>query len=85
MGGVVYRPFPDPRPAEASPEVAGVPPVDASALSGRHTVPDELVQAATYRLPPDRVFRARVPDAVDSPGLPEELTTRLSVPKPRQS
>jgi hypothetical protein len=48
---------------------------------GRHTVPDELVQAATYRLPPDRVFRAKVPDSA----LPEEPTTRLSVPKPRQS
>jgi hypothetical protein len=49
-------------------------------------VPDELVQANTYRLPPDRIFRARVPDAANGPGLPEEPTTRLSpVPKPRQS
>ncbi len=48
---------------------------------GRHTVPDELVQATTYRLPPDRIFRAKVPDSA----LPEEPTTRLSVPKPRQS
>lgn len=46
--------------------------------SGRHTVPDELVKAATYRLPPDRVFRAKVRDTTDEP------TTKL-VPKPRQS
>ncbi|MDI6101320.1 hypothetical protein QLQ12_22140 [Actinoplanes sp. NEAU-A12] len=37
--------------------VAGVP----TQREGRHTVPDELVQAATYRLPPDRVARAKVP------------------------
>jgi hypothetical protein len=49
--------------------------------SGRHTVPDELVRASTYRLPPDRVFRAKVRDA-DTP--PDDPTTRL-VPKPRQS
>lgn len=49
--------------------------------AGRHTVPDELVRATTYRLPPDRIFRARVPE--NTP-LPEEPTTRLpSVPKPR--
>ncbi|MEU4242200.1 hypothetical protein [Actinoplanes sp. NPDC026619] len=47
--------------------------------TGRHTVPDELVQAATYRLPADRVFRARVPEPA------EESTARVSVPKPRQS
>lgn len=28
---------------------------------GRHTVPEELVRAATYRLPADRVARAKVP------------------------
>jgi hypothetical protein len=74
--------------AATSPAVAGSPD-SASAgpggagTEGRHTVPDELVQAATYRLPPDRVFRAKVRDAT----LPEEPTTRLSpsVPKPRQS
>jgi hypothetical protein len=49
--------------------------------TGRHTLPDELVRATTYRLPPDRVFRAKVPE--NTP-LPEEPTTRLpSVPKPR--
>ncbi|GIM91733.1 hypothetical protein [Paractinoplanes toevensis] len=50
--------------------------------TGRHTVPDELVQATTYRLPADRIFRAKVPEPV---ALPEEPTTRLGVPKPRQS
>jgi hypothetical protein len=49
--------------------------------AGRHTVPDELVRATTYRLPPDRVFRAKVRDGTP---LPDEPTTRLpSVPKPR--
>ena len=64
-------------------EQAG-PGEDASASSGRHTVPDELVQATTYRLPADRVFRAKVRETPGSPGLPDESTTRL-VPKPRQS
>ena len=50
--------------------------------TGKHTVPDELVNAATYRLPPDRIFRARVPNGTP---LPEEPTTPLSVPKPRRS
>jgi hypothetical protein len=49
--------------------------------TGRHGVPDELVQAATYRLPPDRVFRAKVRDSANPPDDP---TTKL-VPKPRQS
>ncbi|HWS38770.1 MAG TPA: hypothetical protein VN408_39285 [Actinoplanes sp.] len=30
-------------------------------VTGRHAVPEELVRAATYLLPPDRVARARVP------------------------
>ncbi|HEY0000736.1 MAG TPA: hypothetical protein VGB74_09805 [Actinoplanes sp.] len=50
--------------------------------SGRHTVPDELVRAATYRLPPDRIFRAKVPDGSR---LPEDPASLLGVPKPRQS
>jgi hypothetical protein len=44
-------------------------------------VPDELVQAATYRLPPDRVFRAKVRDT----GSPQDEPTTRLVPKPRQS
>jgi hypothetical protein len=59
--------------AEAAPERTPEP-----ESSGRHTVPDGLVRGSTYRLPPDRVFRAKVPEAV---ALPEEPTTRL--PKPR--
>ncbi|HEY0531400.1 MAG TPA: hypothetical protein VGD29_07365 [Actinoplanes sp.] len=59
-------------PAPSSEEAPGAVP------SGRHTVPEELVKAATYRLPPDRVFRAKVRDTTDEP------TTKL-VPKPRQS
>lgn len=53
---------------------------------GRHLVPDELVRAATYRLAPDRVARAKVHGAghpgdhhvADPPGRPP-------VPKPRSS
>ncbi|WP_433367438.1 hypothetical protein ACQPZX_39620 [Actinoplanes sp. CA-142083] len=123
-GGVVYRPFPDPRlignaeplPADRgsyrmarppsptpspepaseaashpaphqSPDVEPAPDHSAvaSSSSGRHTVPEELVQAETYRLPPDRVFRAKVPEPAEHPALTEESTTRLWVPKPRQS
>jgi hypothetical protein len=50
-------PAPDGRPAAVEP-------------SGRHTVPDELVQANTYRLPPDRVARAKVPGAMPPAGSP---------------
>ncbi len=47
--------------------------------TGRHTVPDELVQAATYRLPPDRIFRAKVPQqAVEDQSA--DPTTRLPEP-----
>ncbi len=52
-----------------------------SGSPGRHTVPDELVQATTHRLHPDRVVRVRNPvpdDPVDGP-------PRGSVPKPRSS
>jgi hypothetical protein len=56
--------------------------VESSSAGGRHTVPEELVKAATYRLPADRVFRAKVPGATTAP--PDEPTTKL-VPKPRQS
>ncbi|GIF18035.1 hypothetical protein BJ973_008999 [Actinoplanes tereljensis] len=54
----------------------------SSESTGRHGVPDELVQAATYRLPADRIFRAKVPDAV---APPEDPANRVAVPKPRQS
>ena len=67
---------------------AGAPIAGADAVSppeprGRHTVPDELVQAATYRLPPDRIARAKVPRSSPPGHLPEDPTTRL--PKPRES
>ena len=54
------------------------------ARSGRHTVPDELVQAATYLLPPDRVFRATVRHT-GPPSGPGEDPPNRHVPKPRQS
>ncbi len=70
-------------PEEGSPDDITV---DVESLEppsgGKHTVPDELVQAATYRLPPDRVFRARVPNSTP---LPEEPTTNIPVQKPRRS
>ena len=59
---------------------------DSAASSGRHFVPDELVQAATYRLPADRVARAKVRGAVPSKDLPTvETQPRSPVPKPRSS
>jgi hypothetical protein len=80
------RPGPAPRrrPSHRADTEAGRTPAapSAASTSGRHTVPDELVQATTYRLPPDRVFRAKVKE---SSRLPEEPTTKLSVPKPRKS
>jgi hypothetical protein len=79
LGGVTYQPFPDPRPADVRAGVAGEP------SSGRHTVPDELVQASTYRLPPDRVFRAKVKDTTKPPATPRDPAAGVSVPKPRQS
>ncbi|AGL19994.1 hypothetical protein [Actinoplanes sp. N902-109] len=51
-------------PAAAEPEqMTGTEP--RSDAQPRHRVPDELVQAATYRLPPDRIARAKVPGALD--------------------
>ncbi|MEU4157484.1 hypothetical protein [Actinoplanes sp. NPDC026670] len=41
---------------------------------GRHAVPEELVRAKTYRLPFDRVARAKVPrqiEIVDDPAQPD--------------
>jgi hypothetical protein len=50
---------------------------------GRHYVPDELVQAATYRLPPDRVARAKVRGASTPSELASDPTWRLP-PVPKQ-
>jgi hypothetical protein len=64
-------------------------PVPRLGRRGRHYVPDELVRAATYRLSPDRVARAKVqgalplPAADDGDDLDPEL--RNPVPKPRSS
>jgi len=91
VGGVTYHQFPDPRPVDGSGPTLNEPRphlTDRSGLAlgtppeGRHTVPDELVHATTYQLPPDRIFRAKVKDGSR---LPEEPTTKLSVPKPRES
>ena len=84
VGGVTYQPFPDPRPSvteDADADVDKSPTADEQ-RPGKHFVPDELVHAATYRLPADRIFRARVHNGTP---LPEEPTTPLAVPKPRRS
>lgn len=63
-----------------------VPVPDAVESSGRHLVPDELVRAATYRLAPDRVARAKVRGALSPDDLPPVGgVPRVSVPKPRSS
>ncbi|WP_328460799.1 hypothetical protein OHA21_30785 [Actinoplanes sp. NBC_00393] len=69
-GGVTYSSLPDPRwsgVADLVPEQREPEP-----RRGRHTVPEELVRAATYVLPPDRVARAKVvpPDEPVDPHVP---------------
>jgi hypothetical protein len=57
----------DPKDAAGGPDVPGQ-------REGRHAVPEELVRAKTYRLPLDRVARAKVPrqvEIVDEPAEPE--------------
>lgn len=46
-----------------APAAAAERAADDLADTGRHHVPDELLQAATYRLSADRRARARVPGA----------------------
>jgi hypothetical protein len=68
-----------------APASAAGPPVPGKATSsGRHFVPDELVRAATYRLAPDRVARAKVRGAIP-PVTSETEAARPPVPKPRGS
>ncbi|MEV0897533.1 hypothetical protein [Actinoplanes sp. NPDC049802] len=43
-----------------APRVVPLVPDVPEQRAGRHTVPEELVRAATYELPPDRVARAKV-------------------------
>jgi hypothetical protein len=60
-------------------------PVDAAETApdqgGRHTLPDELVNAKTYRLTPDRIARAKVPP----PNSAGDRAMRVALPKPRAS
>ncbi|MBG0560340.1 hypothetical protein [Actinoplanes aureus] len=73
-GGVTYTSVPDPRwPGDAEPVPEQREP---EPRRGRHTVPEELVQAATYVLPPDRVARAKVVRRPEDPPGPH-------VPRPR--
>ncbi|HET9516496.1 MAG TPA: hypothetical protein VFO77_02090 [Actinoplanes sp.] len=54
---------------------------DKPVSEGKHTVPDELVQAPTYRLSPDRIARAKVPNQ----NLSDEKTSVVKLPTPRAS
>lgn len=68
--------------AAASTSAAGT---SEATAGGRHLVPDELVRAATYRLAPDRVARAKVHQAVPQGDRSEERTQPPSGPTPRAS
>jgi hypothetical protein len=78
---------PEAEPADAVEAVAD------SHQGGRHTLPDELVQAKTYRLTPDRIARAKVPPPkvpqpnarTPPPNSAGDKTMRVAVPKPRAS
>ncbi|HET6532037.1 MAG TPA: hypothetical protein VFH03_15710 [Actinoplanes sp.] len=49
-------------------------------------MPDELVRAETYRLTPDRVARAKVPNADAAPPAADDNPAGPpSVPRPRSS
>jgi hypothetical protein len=74
--------------SSAAASASAAAPAADSAAEGRHTVPDELVQAATFRLAPDRVARAKVRGAEKPPEPPTDPSSRpssSSVPKPRSS
>ncbi|MEV4281297.1 hypothetical protein [Actinoplanes xinjiangensis] len=62
--------------ADPDPDVPDTPDVPGQ-REGRHAVPEELVRAKTYRLPLDRVARAKVPRQVESADdpAPSELNT----------
>jgi hypothetical protein len=83
------KPDTGPMPPEDCPEMSAggrwqAP--DAETGGGRHLVPDELVQADTYRLPPDRVARAKVRGASTPSELSVDPTSWLPpVPKPRSN
>jgi hypothetical protein len=66
----------------ASVSAGGPVPADDD-VGGRHFVPDELVQAPTYRLTPDRVARAKVRESVPEDDESPETTRLPSVPRPR--
>ena len=71
--------------AEASPGADDAAAPSSEASGGRHLVPDELVQAPTYRLAPDRVARAKVREVPDGDEEGQETTRLPSVPRPRSS
>ncbi|MFC3988839.1 hypothetical protein [Actinoplanes siamensis] len=85
-GGVRYSSLPDPSGAPGSawspvpaPRHAAAAPPEHPENVGRHTLPDELVRAATYKLAADRTARARIPSQQERPSDPG----RPPVPRPR--
>jgi hypothetical protein len=73
------------RDPAASDPAAITPSSDADAARpGRHLVPDELVRAATYRLAPDRVARAKV-HGTAHPADDAGPAAHRTAPKPRSS
>ena len=64
---------------------AATPAAASDSAEGRHLVPDELVRAATFRLAPDRVARAKVRGAEQPPDPSTDSPSKSSVPKPRAS
>jgi hypothetical protein len=78
---------PDPGTAEGTSPGSGTcapeAPEHEEQDAGRHYVLDELVQAETYRLPADRVARAKVPGALPADVGAGETVGLPSVPRPR--
>ncbi|WP_203827516.1 hypothetical protein [Actinoplanes palleronii] len=77
------EPVPALYPGTASEPVDPSEPVVEVESSGRHTVPDELVRAATYKLAADRVARAKVigpDDAAPAPANAAPSSARPTSP-----
>jgi hypothetical protein len=73
------------RPGESPADHGASTEDDEGTAGGRHFVRDELVQAATYRLTPDRVARAKVREVITGDEEGQETTRLPSVPRPRSS
>jgi hypothetical protein len=62
---------------------------DGTEQEGKHTLPEALTRAKTYRLTPDRIARAKVRPRDLPPGeqttVMEAVAEKAAVPKPRAS